>query len=80
MNEEWPTTWVSIRMTRNEYDRISDLLFEIQDAAFAGKDYVIANEHAHWLTTLFHYYFAEGHFQGEKWKQRLIDEGHTVED
>lgn len=80
MNEDWPTTWVSIRTTRNEYSRISDLLLEISEAAYDGKDYVLTNENAFWLAGLFHLYFAEGHFQGEKWKQRLLDDGHTVED
>ena len=80
MNEEWPTTWVSVRMTANEYSDIEDLLLEVQDAAYDGKDYVLSNENALWLSTLFHRYFAEGHFQGEKWKQRLLDDGHTVED
>lgn len=75
---EWPTTWEEIRFTRDEYNRIADLLFDIQEAAYDGKPCVVSVKDGVWLAGLFHAYFAEGHFQGERWKQRLIAEGHKV--
>lgn len=76
--EEWPTTWQEIRLRGDEYRRLDELLYAIQEAAYRDEEYVISVDDGVWLAGLFHWYFAEGHFQGDEWKERLLAEGHTV--
>lgn len=76
--EEWPTTWQEIRLRADEYRRLGDLLCAIQEAAYDDEEYVVSVKDGQWLAGLFHWYFAEGHFQGDRWKEELIAEGHKV--
>jgi hypothetical protein len=81
MRTQWPTTWETIRMTAAEYEELSDILMSMSnDCLHVGDSYTLTGDQVGFLAGWFHAYFAEGYFQGDKWKARLLAEGHTIND
>lgn len=68
-------------MMSEEYEELSDILMDMSNQCLkVGDSYTLSGDQVGFLAGFFHAYFAEGYFQGDKWKARLIAEGHTIND